>query len=108
MATHLEGTFYGLEEDVATLLNDVKSAIAQAMPAVAEEAKISLHEHIENDVYKEFMPTERGPKDYERREEFYGLLDFDESHGILTVDVDRDSMALSLALVHSSRISRMK
>lgn len=94
MSTYLEGKFYGLDTDVATLLNDVKSAIAMSIPAVASDATEMLRKHIVEDVYEAFKPNSEGPKDYIRRKDDWGLLDFKEGDGILTVDVDRDSMTL--------------
>lgn len=95
MSTCLEGKIYGLDTDVATLLNDVKSAIAMSIPAVASDATETLRKHIDEDVYEAFKPNGNGPKDYIRRKEDWGLLDFKEGDGIFNIDIDRDRMTLN-------------
>lgn len=76
----------GLEEDLSTIEAAVKQSVSVSMHFLADMMVGDLQRHIENDVYGAFHP-----KDYERRKENGGLIDFDDN---LHVEVGDDFATL--------------
>lgn len=91
MATTMIGKIEGLEEDIAAIKAELEAAIATTMLAMLSRTDAELQESIQHNVYDAFH--QNGNK-YERRYENYGLIDFDESHGIVSRDVDKNSFYL--------------
>ena len=92
MAARLVGQFSGFEQDVATLEKQVKDAFRASRPALAEEMRQCLREHVEADVYDKFQPTE-----YVRRREDGGLADMRAS---ATVYSDERDGGMNLTLLY--------
>lgn len=92
MATKIVGKFSGFEQDVAVLEKQVKDAFRASRPALAEEMRQCLQDHVERDVYGKFQPTE-----YVRRGESGGLADMKAT---ATVYSDERDGGMNLTLLY--------
>lgn len=88
----LVGQFSGFDQDVAALEKQVKDAFRASRPALAEEMRQCLREHVVTDVYATFQPGE-----YVRREDNGGLLDMSAS---ATVYSDERGGGMNLTLLY--------
>lgn len=88
----LVGQFSGFEQDIAALEKQVKDAFRASRPALAEEMRQCLREHVVTDVYAAFRPEE-----YVRREDAGGLLDMSVS---ATVYSDERDGGMNLTLLY--------
>lgn len=75
MSIVISGRIDGLEKDLAELEKQFGRAVGVAMGVLENDMEACLREHIENDVYDQF-----DPKEYIRRRENGGLLDFGAGH----------------------------
>lgn len=88
----LVGQFSGFEQDMAALEKQVKDAFRASRPALAEEMRQCLREHVEEDVYAKVQPTK-----YVRREDNGGLIDMSAS---ATVYSDERDGGMNLTLLY--------
>lgn len=89
MATTMIGKIEGLEEDIAAIKAELDAAMLTTMNAMLLQTEGELRNAIEENVYNAFHP-----KQYERRRGDYGISDFNESHGIVSRDFDKNSFSL--------------
>lgn len=92
MATRLVGQFSGFEEDIAALETQVKKAFRASRPALAEDMRQCLREHVVEDVYDKLEPEE-----YVRRRGTKGLADMNAS---ATVYSDERDGGMNLTLLY--------
>lgn len=92
MGVKIDCQFEGLTEDFAAIKTKFDFAMQTTMQAMLAETETALHDRIVSDVYEAFGNPE--PKDYIRRKEDYGLIDFNESHGIVSRDTDKNSFTI--------------
>lgn len=88
----LVGQFSGFEQDMAALEKQVKDAFRASRPALAEEMRQCLREHVEEDVYAKVQPTK-----YVRREDNGGLIDMSAN---ATVYSDERDGGMNLTLLY--------
>lgn len=72
MRVKLSATMTGLDEDMAAMERRFAAALTGALPALKDDMAQCLAEHIQNDVYNKFTPTE-----YQRRGDDGGLADIE-------------------------------
>lgn len=92
MASRLVGQFSGFEKDMAALEKQVKDAFRASRPALAEEMRQCLREHVVEDVYDKLVPEE-----YVRRRGTKGLADMNAS---ATVYSDERDGGMNLSLLY--------
>lgn len=90
MATTMIGKIEGLEEDIAAIKAELDAAMLPTMLQMMNETEGELYEAVEWNVYEAF-----DPKDYERRKENGGLIDFEQGHGTLDHDVNKNGFTLT-------------
>lgn len=88
----LMGKFSGFEQDMAALEKQVKDAFRASRPALAEEMRQCLREHVVEDVYDKLVPEE-----YVRRRGTKGLADMNAS---ATVYSDERDGGMNLTLLY--------
>ena len=88
----LVGQFSGFEQDIAALEKQVKDAFRASRPALAEEMRQCLREHVVEDVYDKLVPEE-----YVRRRGTKGLADMNAS---ATVYSDERDGGMNLTLLY--------
>ena len=88
----LVGQFSGFEQDMAALEKQVKDAFRASRPALAEEMRQCLREHVVEDVYDKLVPEE-----YVRRRGTKGLADMNAS---ATVYSDERDGGMNLTLLY--------
>lgn len=88
----LVGKFSGFEQDMAALEKQVKDAFRASRPALAEEMRQCLREHVVEDVYDKLVPEE-----YVRRRGTKGLADMNAS---ATVYSDERDGGMNLTLLY--------
>ena len=88
----LVGKFNGFEQDMAALEKQVKDAFRASRPALAEEMRQCLREHVVEDVYDKLVPEE-----YVRRRGTKGLADMNAS---ATVYSDERDGGMNLTLLY--------
>ncbi len=88
----LVGQFSGFDQDVAALEKQVKDAFRASRPALAEEMRQCLREHVVEDVYDKLEPEE-----YVRRRGTKGLADMNAS---ATVYSDERDGGMNLTLLY--------
>lgn len=90
MASRLVGQFSGFERDIAALEKQVRDAFRASRQTMADDMRLCLQDHVENDVYDQFWPIE-----YVRRRDHGGLADMQAS---ATVYSDERDGGMNLAL----------
>nr|DAF22681.1 MAG TPA: hypothetical protein [Caudoviricetes sp.]DAJ84613.1 MAG TPA: hypothetical protein [Caudoviricetes sp.] len=88
----LVGQFSGFEQDMTALEKQVKDAFRASRPALAEEMRQCLREHVVEDVYDKLEPEE-----YVRRRGTKGLADMNAS---ATVYSDERDGGMNLTLLY--------